>query len=153
MRTRSKGLTSLIAVAAASLLTLTACGGGSDSNKETPTSNAGFADCEKSPNTCNSGNTKPGGEYIFGLEQSFTSWNINTEEGNTLVAAQALSGVIPQPFKSDPSGQLQLNTDLLISAELTNQNPQTVVYKIKPDAVWSDGVAISADDFILGWKW
>ena len=107
MRTRSKGLTGLIAVAAASLLTLTACGGGSESNKETPTSNAGFADCEKSPNTCNSGNTKPGGEYIFGLEQSFTSWNINTEEGNTLVASQALSGVLPQVFRSDPSGTLQ----------------------------------------------
>ncbi len=152
MRTRSKGLTGLIAVAAATLLTLTACGGGSDSNKETPTSNAGFADCEKSPNTCNSGNTKPGGEYIFGLEQSFTSWNITTEEGNTLVASQALSGIIPQVFKSDPSGELQLNSDLLTSAELTNQNPQTVVYKIKADAVWSDGTAISAEDFTFMWK-
>src|SRR5690242_1660819 len=141
MRTRSKGLTSLVAVAAASLLTLTACGGGGGDNKDNgaKTSNAGYADCEKSPNTCNSGNTKPGGEYIFGLEQSFTSWNVNTEEGNTLVASQALSGVLPQVFKSDPSGTMQLNSDLMVSAELTNQNPQTVVYKIKPDAVWSDG--------------
>ena len=27
-----------------------------------------------------------------------------------------------------------------------------MVYKIKPDAVWNDGTAISADDFILAWK-
>ena len=46
MRTRSKGLTGLIAVAAASLLTLTACGGGGGDNKDNgaKTSNAGYAD-------------------------------------------------------------------------------------------------------------
>ncbi|MET7393569.1 ABC transporter family substrate-binding protein [Dactylosporangium sp. NPDC005572] len=153
MRTRSKGLTSLVAVGAATVLVLSACGGGGgDKDNGAPTSNAGYADCEKNPNTCNSGQTKPGGEYVFGLEQSFTSWNINTEEGNTLVAAQAMSGLIPQVFKSDPGGQLQLNTDLLVSAELTNQNPQTIVYKIKPDAVWNDGTAIGIDDFTLAWK-
>src|SRR5262249_38058362 len=45
------------------------------------------------------------------------------------------------------------NSDLMVSAELTNQSPQTVVYKIQPNAVWNDGTAISADDFTLGWKW
>ncbi|GAA2609945.1 ABC transporter family substrate-binding protein [Dactylosporangium fulvum] len=152
MRTRSKGLTSLVAVGAATVLALSACGGGGDSDKGTPTSNAGFADCEKNPNTCNGGQAKPGGEYIFGLEQSFTSWNINTEEGNTFDASKAMSGLIPQVYKADPAGQMQLNADLMVSAELTNQNPQTVVYKIKPDAVWNDGTPISADDFTLAWK-
>jgi len=153
MRTRSKRLTSLVAVAAAALLALTACGGGSSNNTTTGGgSNAGFTDCTKNLTTCNSGKTKPGGEYIFGLDQTFTSWNIYTSDGNTLVGAQTLAGVLPLVFKSDPAGVLQLNKDLLVSAEVTNQNPQTIVYKLQPNAVWNDGTAISADDFILGWK-
>jgi peptide/nickel transport system substrate-binding protein len=38
------------------------------------------------------------------------------------------------------------------SAELTNEDPQTVVYKIKQNAVWSDGVPVTADDFIYWWE-
>jgi len=93
MRTRSKRLTSLVAVAAAGLLALTACGGGSSNNSSSSGSNAGFTDCNKNLTTCNSGKTKPGGEYIFGLEQTFTSWNIYTSEGNTIVGAQTLAGL------------------------------------------------------------
>jgi peptide/nickel transport system substrate-binding protein len=152
MRSRSKGLTGLVAVATATLLAISACGGGSTSNNDSNSANAGYADCDKSPNTCNSGKTKPGGQYIFALDQTFTSWNIYTAEGNTLVAQQALAGILPQVYRSDPSGTITLNSDLIESAELTNQSPQTVVYKIKPDAVWSDGTAISADDFKLAWK-
>jgi len=153
MRTRSKRLTSLVAVAAAGLLALTACGsGGSSNNSSSSGSNAGFTDCNKNLTTCNSGKTKPGGEYIFGLEQTFTSWNIYTSEGNTLVLAQAMAGILPNAFKSDPAGVMQLNKDLLVSAEVTNQNPETIVYKLQPNAVWSDGTAISADDFALAWK-
>jgi peptide/nickel transport system substrate-binding protein len=153
MRSRSKGLTGLVAVAAAALLAISACGGGgSTNNNDSNSANAGYADCDKSPNTCNGGKTKPGGEYIFALDQTFTSWNVYTAEGNTLVAQQALAGVLPQVYRSDPSGAITLNSDLMESAELTNQSPQTVVYKIKPNAVWSDGTAISADDFKLAWK-
>src|SRR6266540_2613014 len=153
MRSRSKGLTSLVAVAAASLLGISACGGGSTSNNNNSTSsNAGYADCDKNPNTCNSGKPKAGGEYIFALEQAFTSWNVNTSEGNTLVASQAMSGLIPQVYKSEPDGTIKLNTDLMVSAELTNQSPQTIVYKIKPDAVWNDGTPINSEDFTLAWK-
>jgi peptide/nickel transport system substrate-binding protein len=153
MRSRSKRLTGLVAVAAASVLGITACGGGgSTSNNNATSSNAGFADCDKNPNTCNGGKTKPGGEYIFGLEQAFTSWNINTSEGNAFSASMALSGLIPQVWRADPDGSMKLNSDLMVSSELTNQSPQTVVYKIKPEAVWNDGTPISADDFMLAWK-
>src|SRR5258705_7529956 len=99
MRTRSKRLTGLVAVAAASLLGIAACGGGSSSNNNSASSNAGYADCDKNPNTCNGGKTQPGGEYIFALEQAFTNWNINTSEGNALVGSMAMSGLIPQVYR------------------------------------------------------
>lgn len=146
MRTRSKRLTSLVAVAAASMLAITACSGGNDSGEE-KTSSAGFADCEKNPDTCNSGPVKKGGELIYALEQTFTNWNIASDEGNALVGSQALAGVVPGAFYTAPSGKIVMNEDLLVSAELTNQAPQTVVYKIQSGAVWSDGIPISSADF------
>jgi peptide/nickel transport system substrate-binding protein len=143
---------SIVVVAAAASLLLTACTGGSDPGKPSPTPTVGYADCDKNPNTCNSGDTKLGGSYTYGLQQGVTGWNVNTKEGNTPATHQALSGVLPQVYKADPDGRLQLNTDLVLSADLTNQNPETVVYKIRPDAVWNDGIAISSDDFVLAWK-
>jgi peptide/nickel transport system substrate-binding protein len=140
---------SIIVVAAAALF-LGACTGGSA--HPSPTATIGFADCEKNPNTCNGGDIKLGGSYTYGLEQTVTSWNVNTKEGSTPATKQALSGLLPQVFKADPQGRLQLNADLVSTADITNQNPETVVYKIRPDAVWNDGIPISADDFVLAWK-
>jgi peptide/nickel transport system substrate-binding protein len=140
---------SIIVIGAAALF-LGACTGGSA--KPSPTATIGFADCEKNPNTCNGGDIKLGGSYTYGLEQGITSWNVNTKAGNTPATKQALSGLLPQVFKADPQGRLQLNADLVSTADITNQNPETVVYKIRPDAVWNDGIPISADDFVLAWK-
>ncbi len=36
--------------------------------------------------------------------------------------------------------------------EVTNANPQTIVYKLRPEAVWSDGVPVSADDFVYAFE-
>jgi peptide/nickel transport system substrate-binding protein len=55
-------------------------------------------------------------------------------------------------FHLTPDFKVMMNEDLLDSAEQTNENPQTVVYKIKRTAVWSDGTPVSADDFIYLWK-
>ena len=40
---------------------------------------------------------------------------------------------------------------MMVSAEVTSKDPQIVKYVIKPEAVWSDGVAIDCKDFILAW--
>jgi len=151
MRTRSKRLTGLIAVAAATLLGISACGGGGGGNTQ-GTQNYGFAECEKSPNTCNSGPVKKGGEMIYAIEQVFTSWNLATDEGNAFAGSQTLQGIVPGTFFVEPDGTVALNKDLLVSAEVTNATPQTVVYKIQPKAVWDDGTPISVDDFIFNWK-
>jgi peptide/nickel transport system substrate-binding protein len=38
------------------------------------------------------------------------------------------------------------------SAVQTSTSPQTIVYKLNPKAVWSDGTPITADDFIYNWQ-
>jgi ABC-type transport system substrate-binding protein len=40
----------------------------------------------------------------------------------------------------------------LESAEVTNQNPFTVTYKIKPEASWTDNAPIAADDYWYLWR-
>ncbi|WP_426507797.1 ABC transporter family substrate-binding protein [Dactylosporangium sp. McL0621] len=140
-----------VAALAAVALLLGACTGGG-SGKPSPTATIGFADCEKNPTTCNGGDIKLGGAYTYGLEQPIANWNVNTRDGASPATRQAMSGLLPQVFKVDPQGRLQLNADLVSTADITNQNPETIVYKIRPDAVWSDGIPISADDFVFAWK-
>ena len=60
--------------------------------------------------------------------------------------------VWPQAFIVNNKLQPVLNTQLLESATVTSTEPQTVVYKINPKAVWSDGTPITADDFIYNWQ-
>jgi peptide/nickel transport system substrate-binding protein len=70
------------------------------------------------------------------------------QTSNLAVMSSVWRGV----WTATPDFQFTLNTDLVTSAEMTSPDPQTIVYKINPKAVWSDGVPVSADDFIYNWE-
>jgi peptide/nickel transport system substrate-binding protein len=153
MRTRSKRLGGLVAIAAASVLILGACGtkggsGGTNQQQSSP----GFAECDAKPNTCNSGPTKAGGTLVLASEKTWPNWNIFDGDGNTYETSQVMSGLVPSPYIVYPDSSVKLNEDMMVSAEVTKQDPQTVVYKIKPEAKWDDDTPISAKDFELYWK-
>jgi peptide/nickel transport system substrate-binding protein len=151
MRTRSKRLTGLVAIAAVGLLAVSACSK-SSSSSNTPQYSPGFAECETKPNTCNNGPTAPGGDITVAIEKTIPNWNTWDGEGNTYETGQVLSGLLPAPFILNPDGSVTLNSDMMASAEITSPSaPFTVVYKIKPEAVWSDGSPISAKDFEYQW--
>jgi peptide/nickel transport system substrate-binding protein len=38
------------------------------------------------------------------------------------------------------------------AAPTTSEDPQTIVYKLKQNAAWSDGILVSADDFEYLWR-
>lgn len=151
MRT-SKGLIGLVAVGVASVLVVSACGGGKGSNNNGSTTSSSLADCDSHPNDCNSGTTKQGGTFTYTIEKKIAGWNINNADSNTFEFAEVLDGVLPFVWNVNPDFQVVLNTDMMVSAEQTSTDPQTLVYKIKPDAVWNDGTPISADDFIYAWQ-
>jgi peptide/nickel transport system substrate-binding protein len=154
MRTRSKGFGGFVAIAAASVLTIGACGtsGGGGGNK-TAQASPGFAACEAKPNTCNSGPTKAGGTIVVALEKTLPNFNIFDGDGNTFETGQVMNGLVPSPFIAQPDNSVAWNK-ILLSEEpkITNKSPQTVVYKIKKEAVWDDGTPIDAKDFQLYWK-
>ena len=115
-----------------------------------------FATCAANPNTCNSaepgGLLRQGGQLTYAIEKNISNWNLLSSAGNTLEAVQVLSSLLPHTFITLPDLSVVLNKDLLDSATVTNVNPQTIVYKIKANAVWSDGTPITANDFIYNWK-
>jgi peptide/nickel transport system substrate-binding protein len=153
MRTRSKGLGGFVAIAAASVLAISACGTSGGGGNKTAQSSPGFASCEEKPNTCNNGPTKQGGSIVVALEKTISNWNTADSDGNTYEQGQVLSGILPSPFISQPDNSVGWNKILLQEEpKITVQKPQTVVYKLKKEAVWDDGTPIDYKDFQLYWK-
>ncbi len=151
MLNRSKRLSGLVAIAAASVLVLGACSGGGGGDKKEQSS-PGFAECDAKPNVCNTAKTKSGGTMVIAMEKTIPNWNVFDSDGNVYETGQVVNGLAPNMFFYYPDSTVHMNEDLLASAELTSQSPQTAVYKIKPAAVWNDGTPISAKDFQMFWK-
>ncbi len=83
------------------------------------------------------------------LPQNF---NPNTPAGDQSITREVMVNVWPSVFYENSKYLPVLNSALMTSAELVSTNPEKIVYKINPKAVWSDGVPISASDFIFNWK-
>jgi peptide/nickel transport system substrate-binding protein len=60
--------------------------------------------------------------------------------------------MFPPVFRLHPDYSVRLNQELMDSAAQTGADSQTIVYKIRQNAIWSDGTPVSADDFVYLWK-
>ena len=58
----------------------------------------------------------------------------------------------PSVFRIHPDLSVQLDPTFMASAELTSRDPQTITYRIRPEASWSDGTPITAADFLYLWE-
>src|SRR4051812_23919023 len=131
----SKRHAALIATGIAGAMALTACGGGSGGDSSSGSSS--------------------GGRVIYG---EATDWPENLFQGisagNATSTQNILGNVLPQPFDSKPDFSVQWDKNLLASEPTldTSSGQQVVTYKINPDAVWSDGTPITADDFAYTWN-
>ena len=117
-------------------LVASACGGGSSGGSGTTVTYVGVA----------------GGAISFGMTQSPTGCNPNTPDGDTPGTQTVLAGVLPSPFVVNAAGSPTANASLIVSSELVDTKPETIVYTLNPKAVWSDGVPITADDFKYAWQ-
>ena len=133
----------MAAIGALALALTAAC----SSSKGTTTQTAQ----ENTWNTINTATVKDGGTVTVGIEKQLGDWNpldasISADQIYPLDGVYYAGAYIYQP-----DGTVTLNSDVMASATLTSTSPQTVVYKIKPGAVWSDGTPIDASDFIYEW--
>jgi peptide/nickel transport system substrate-binding protein len=122
----------LSAVVAAGALVVAACGSSSPSSSHSKTTN--------------------GGTITYALDEDVAGFNPLYANDNEFVLAEILDQVWPTVFLTQPNATVALDKNFVTSAKVTNTNPQTIVYQINPKAVWSDGVPISASDFIYNWQ-
>jgi peptide/nickel transport system substrate-binding protein len=148
MLDRRVGLTGL-SLTLGLLLAISGCGGGAT---QPARKSAGLADCTNNPNSCNSGATKKGGTFTYVIEKDIELWDTNDTNANTFETGEVLQPLLPGVFNVAPDLKPTLNTDLMVSVTKTSDRPQTIVYKIQPNAVWNDGTPINVDDFVFAWK-
>jgi len=94
------------------------------------------------------------GEIAVAVEEGFGNYNNYIGATNSFANSIALTQTLPSPFFTDlVDGKLviKVDGDLMDSIEVTSNSPQTIVWKIRKEAVWSDGKPIDCKDFYLKW--
>ncbi|MBO0853795.1 MAG: ABC transporter family substrate-binding protein [Nocardia sp.] len=74
------------------------------------------------------------------------NWNTLETDGNTVDTGDISYPMMPRAYITDAAGRLTINHDYFTDIQLTDTNPQRVVYTINPRAVWSDGSPITWAD-------
>jgi peptide/nickel transport system substrate-binding protein len=95
--------------------------------------------------------TVDGGTVTVAADAVPTTLNDHTVTGDTPATRAVGSLLWPQVFQVAPGVTPKLDTAVVDDAEVVSVSPQTVVYHIDPRAQWSDGVPISAQDFVYAW--
>jgi peptide/nickel transport system substrate-binding protein len=107
-----------------------------------------FSDCATKPNDCNTGTAKQGGTVVYTIEKTVAGWNINFSTSNVFDIAETMNGIMPAVYLVKPDLKPYLNSDLMESVNSTVAGDvQTIVYKVKKEAVWNDGKPIDFSDF------
>jgi ABC-type transport system substrate-binding protein len=97
-------------------------------------------------------------EIIMGIDSIGAGFNPHLLSDLSPVNAAISALVLPSAFRpvadtNTPTGsRWEMDPTLLVSADVTNQNPFTVTYKIRPEAQWTDNAPIAADDFWYLWR-
>lgn len=97
-------------------------------------------------------------EIIMGIDSIGAGFNPHLLSDLSPVNAAISALVLPSAFRpvpdtNTPTGsRWEMDPTLLVSADVTSQNPFTVTYKIRPEAQWTDNAPIAADDFWYLWR-
>jgi ABC-type transport system substrate-binding protein len=97
-------------------------------------------------------------QIIVAIDSIGPGFNSHLLSDQSPVNAAISSLVLPSSFRpvpdpASPTGsRWQLDPTLLVSADVTNDNPFTVTYKIRPEAQWTDNAPIAADDYWYLWR-
>ena len=114
-----------------------ACGGGGDEGGD---AGGGSAQIQQ------------GGTLNYAADQEPTGFNNNTSKDNGTSVLNIVINMFPFAFHAQPDFTVKMDEAFLDSAEQTSEDPQTIVYKIKENAIWSDDTPITADDFVYFWE-
>ncbi|QNG21192.1 ABC transporter family substrate-binding protein [Rhodococcus triatomae] len=95
---------------------------------------------------------------VVAIDDIGTGFNPHLLADQSPANAAVSSLVFPSPFRTVPSPDRPgfadhvLDPSLLVTAEVSSQEPFTVTYRLRTDAQWSDGAPIAAEDFRYLWQ-
>ncbi|MHA7648311.1 ABC transporter family substrate-binding protein [Mycobacterium sp. ML4] len=97
-------------------------------------------------------------QIIMGIDSIGAGFNPHLVSDLSPVNAAISALVLPSAFRplpdptSSTGSRWEMDPTLLVSADVTSENPFTVTYKIRPEAQWTDNAPIAADDFWYLWR-
>lgn len=97
-------------------------------------------------------------QIIMGIDNIGPGFNPHLLSDQSPVNAAISALVLPSAFRPAPDpgsptgSRWAIDDSLLVSADVTSQDPFTVTYRIRPEASWTDNAPIVADDFWYLWR-
>ena len=122
-----------------------------DEEPDAPAVSPGLEDCDENPNTCNEGSVAEGGSITWLVDQRHGGvFNQHRGEGGSVV--QMIEGLHPSGGYFAPDGEWTWDFDFFEDEpQMIEDEPQTMQFTIRDEAVWSDGEPIDVDDY--RWIW
>ncbi|GAB7068881.1 ABC transporter family substrate-binding protein [Mycobacterium hodleri] len=97
-------------------------------------------------------------QIIMAIDSVGPGFNPHLLSDQSPVNAAIASLVLPSSFRpipdpDSPTGsRWELDPTMLLSADVTSEDPFTVTYQIRPEAQWTDNAPIAADDYWYLWR-
>jgi ABC-type transport system substrate-binding protein len=85
---------------------------------------------------------------VVGVDGIGGGYNPHELSDQSSVTTALATLLLPSVFRTAQDGTPQLDHNLMVSAQVTNADPFTVVYQVRTDASWSDGTPVDAADFV-----
>ncbi len=95
---------------------------------------------------------KDGGTLRWPLDQFSSQWNYNHLDGITSATYDVMWAMMPIPFIADEKAEVSADPDYVSSFDVTDSGTQVVTLKLNPKAKWSDGTAITWEDYEAQWQ-
>jgi peptide/nickel transport system substrate-binding protein len=98
---------------------------------------------------------KSGGTLRLAINDYPAQYNFNQTDGTTTSVSAIMSALMPTPFLTDAVGTAYPDPAYISSYKVTpaaGSQPQVIELHLNPQAHWSDGTPITANDYITQWK-
>lgn len=135
-----------LAPAAALVLMASACGGGGSGNDQEEAQDQVASLAAQDLNPAPREDLQEGGTFVWALSAYDEQHNMHHVDGNLANVRRVAAAVLPSPAVYDGEGTASANTAYVTEFGVSDDGLE-VNYELNPDAVWSDGEPVTADDY------